>query len=113
MDVSTAFFFGDVEEDIHVIHPLGLDDSSVRVLCGLEKAPRILSRKIGRLMTKHGYLPVNSDTSIHSRPERNIIIAIYVDDVLVASPSHLEIHRPNSIHTYRSTDGRRPHQTPA
>lgn len=46
MDVSTAFFFGDVEEDIHVIHPLGLDDKIVRVLYGLEKAPRILSRKI-------------------------------------------------------------------
>lgn len=110
MDVSTAFFYGDVEEDTHVTHPLGLDDSSVRVLYGAEKAP---SRKIERLMTKHGYLPFNSDTSIHSRPDRNIIIAIYVDDVLIPSPSHLEIHRPNSIHTYGSTDSRRPHQTPA
>lgn len=31
MDVSTAFLYGEVEEDIYVIQPIGLEDRSGRM----------------------------------------------------------------------------------
>lgn len=66
-------------------------------LIGLEQAPHVWSKKIEKLMEKYGYIPFNSDSSVYQRPDREIIIAIYVDDVLIASPSRLEIHRARSI----------------
>lgn len=48
-------------------------------------------------MNEYGYIPFNSDSSVYHRPDREIIIAIYVDDVLIASSSRLEIERAKSI----------------
>lgn len=82
MDVLTAFLDGDVEEDIYVIQPLGLDDGSGRVcklqkaLYGLKRAPRIWSKKIEKFMRKYGYWSFNSDRGVYSRPDRDVIIVI-------------------------------------
>lgn len=51
MDVSTAILYGDAEEDIYVIQPLGLEDGIGRVcrfqkaLYGLKQVPPHLAKK--------------------------------------------------------------------
>lgn len=103
MDLSTAFLSGEVEKDIYVIQPLGLEDISERVsklqraLYGVKRAHCLWSKKFEKLMRKYEYILFNSDSSAYHRPDREIIIAIYADDVLIASSSHLEIHRAKSI----------------
>ena len=54
-DVSTAFLYGDLEEDIYMIQPEGCDDGSGRVchlkrsLYGLKQAPRCWNKKCNDL----------------------------------------------------------------
>ena len=103
MDVATAFLYGEVEEEIYVIQPTGLEDGTPqrcrlkKALYRLKQAPRVWSKKIEKLLQKYGYIHFNSDLSVYSRPDHNIIIAIYVDDVFIASPSPVEIIRAKSI----------------
>lgn len=101
--MSTTFLYGEVEEDIFVIQPTGLEDGCNRVcklqkaLYKLKQALHVWSKKVEKLMRKYGYIPFNSDSSVYHTPDREIIIAIYVDDVLIASSSRLEIYRAKSI----------------
>lgn len=107
MDVSTAFLYGEVEEDIYVIQPIGLKDGSgcmcklQKALYGLKQAPRVWSKKVEKLLKKYGYIPFHSDSSVYHKPDHKpdeeIIIAFYVDDVLIASPSQTEIVRAKSM----------------
>lgn len=99
MDVSTFFLHGQFELGIYIIQPTGLADGDNQV-CMLQKAlnrpkqaPRVLSRKIERLMKKYGYIPFYSDSGVDHRPDREILIAIFVDEVLIVSSSCLEIYR--------------------
>ena len=99
MDVSTAFLHWEIEEDIYIIQPVGLEDGSDQVwklqkaLYGLKQAPRVWSKKVEKLLKKYGYIPFDSDTSVNHKPDQEIIIAFYVDAVLIASSSRSEILR--------------------
>ncbi len=99
MDVSTAFLYEEVEEDIYFIQPVGLEDGSDRVcklqkaLYGLKQAPCVWSTKVEKLLKKYGYIPFDSDSSVYHKLDQEIIIAIYVDDILIASSSWSEILR--------------------
>ena len=48
-------------------------------------------------MQKYGYIPFNSDLSVYSCSDHNIIIAIYIDDVFITSPSLNKIIRAKFI----------------
>ena len=107
MDVSTTFFYGEVEEDIYVIQLIGLEDGSGRIcklqkaLYGLKQAPCVWSKKVEKLLKKYGYIPFSSDFSIYHKldhkSDKDIIIAFYVDDVLIASPSQTKIVHSKSM----------------
>lgn len=101
--MSIAFLYGEVEEDIYVVRPLGIEDKSKRVckfqkaLYGLKQVPCIWSKKVEKLLKKYGYIPPDSDSSVYHRPDQKIISANYADDVLIASSSWPEIFRAKSI----------------
>lgn len=89
--------------DIYVIQPIGVENGSKRVcklqkaLYGLKQAPRVWSMKVEKLLKKYGYIPFDSDSSVYHKPDQVIIIAFYVDDVLIASASRPEIFRVKSM----------------
>ena len=89
MDVKTAFLYGDVDTDIFIHQPIGFDDGSGRVcklnkaLYGLKQSPRIWYRHLLNYLTALGYRPFTEDYSVFLHPELNIIIAVYVDDLLI------------------------------
>lgn len=95
--------YGEAEEDIYVVQPLGLEDESKRVcklqkaLYGLKQAPCVGSKKVEKLLKNYGYIPFGSDSSVYHRPYQKIVSANYVDDVLIASSSRHEIFRAKSI----------------
>lgn len=98
MDVKTAFLYGDLEQDIFMEQPEGFVDSKhpdhvcklQKALYGLKQAPRQWHAKIDDFLISHlGFQssPYDPCFYIRYRDESMIIIALYVDDILLASSS--------------------------
>ncbi|KAF4337239.1 integrase catalytic core [Fusarium beomiforme] len=79
MDIKMAFFYGFVNDEIYVHQPERFDDGSGRVcnllraLFGLEHAPRPLLLDMGDFVKNYTF------------------IAVYMDGLLIAGPSKIEI----------------------
>ena len=100
-DVSTAFLYGDLEEDIYMIQPEGCDDGSGRVchlkrsLCGLKQAPRCWNKKFNDFLTKEGFKSSFADPCLYirNRNGRKLILVLYVDDGLIASSNKEDVEQ--------------------
>ena len=92
-DVSTAFFYGDLEEVIYMQQPEGYDDCSGKVcllkksLYGLKQASRCWNKHFGNYLLKLGFEVSHADPCMFIRSTGNskLIIVLYVDDGLVAA----------------------------
>lgn len=95
MDVVTAFLNGDLDEDIYMEQPEGFRDSRypdhvcklLKALYGLKQAPRQWHAKIDSfLVHKLGFTCTAADACLYIRCSGNRleIIALYVDDLLIA-----------------------------
>ena len=100
-DVSTAFLYGDLEEDIYMIQPEGCDDGSGRVchlkrsLYGLKQAPRCWNKKFNDFLTKEGFKSSFADPCLYIRNlnGRKLILVLYVDDGLIASSNKEDVEQ--------------------
>ena len=97
-DVSTAFLYGELEEEIYMHQPEGFDDGSGRVcrlkrsLYGLKQAPRCWNKRFGNFLRQLGFQQNKADPCIFMRVRGNeIIIALYVDDGQMVATSEAEI----------------------
>lgn len=98
-DVSTAFLYGDLEEDIYMAQPKGFEEESGAVcklkksLYGLKQAPRCWNKRFGDFLAKEGFRASCADPClfVRIRNERKTILAIYVDDGLIASSCEHEL----------------------
>ena len=88
-DVKTAFLNGELEEDIYMRQPAGLNDGSPKVwklvkgLYGLKQAPRIWFQKIRSVLLELGLQQSSAEPCIFFN--RHILLYLYVDDLLLAS----------------------------
>lgn len=97
-DVSTAFLYGELKEEIYMKQPDGFDDGSGRVcrlrksLYGLKQAPRCWNKRFGDFLRNRGFEQSEADPCVfvRHRGEHRVIIALYVDDGLVAATSKEE-----------------------
>ncbi|CAI7864788.1 unnamed protein product, partial [Closterium sp. NIES-53] len=95
MDVTTAFLNGVLEEEIFMVQPEGFDDGSGRVLrlkkalYGLNQAPWQWYLKLRGVLEEIGFTPSTADHSLFmlGEGEQRSFIAVYVDDILIFSPS--------------------------
>lgn len=93
MDVKTAFLYGDVEEEIYVEQPTGYEEGDAtedvcvldKALYGLKQSPRIWYNTLTSFLRSLGFEPLHSDFSVFVRGQ--LIVAIYVDDILLVGPS--------------------------
>lgn len=100
-DVKTAFLYGDLNEDVYMTQPIGYDDGSGKVcklqksLYGLKQASRCWNQKFTSFIKQFEFVPLKSDSCvfIHSKDDNKIILALYVDDGLMAASSE-ECMRP-------------------
>lgn len=89
MDVKTAFLYGAIEEELYMEQPTGMTDGSPRVcrlkraLYGLKQSPRVWYETLTKFLRSLGFTPINADFSVFINYETKIIIAIYVDDLLI------------------------------
>lgn len=101
MDVKTAFLNGDLEEDVYMRPPQGIDIPGGKVLklrkslYGLKQAPRCWNQKFHDVMTKLGFERTNSEPCLYikSTDSSVSIIVLYVDDMLFLSNDKSEMKR--------------------
>ena len=97
MDVKTAYLYGDVDTDIYITQPYGFNNGSGRVcklnkaLYSLKQSPRIWYQYLLNFLNGLGYHSLAEDYSVSLNPETNIIITVYVDDLLIVGASVAKI----------------------
>lgn len=92
-DVSTAFLYGKLEEEVFMKQPEGYVDGSdsvcrlQRSLYGLKQAPRCWNKRFSDFLIKLGFVKSDADPCLFVKKEEKdiLLIALYVDDGLLAS----------------------------
>ena len=105
MDVKTAFLNGDLEEEIFVRQPKGFIDKEHpsrvcrlrKILYGLKQSARCWNKTIDEYLKQSGYVQNDADPCIYLKrfvkegKEVILLIAVYVDDLLIASNNDKEL----------------------
>jgi len=93
MDVKTAFLEGNIDKEIYVTQPTGFESGKPGQVCklnkalyGLKQSPRLWYFTLTAYLKTLGYDPLSSDESVLINHDTKVIIAIYVDDLLLVGP---------------------------
>jgi len=94
-DVATAFLYGNLEEEIYMKQPEGYEDTTNKVcklnksLYGLKQAPRCWNKRFVDVLKSMEFKASDADPCVFIKKQENdlLILAIYVDDGLLASSS--------------------------
>jgi hypothetical protein len=108
LDVKTAFLHGELEETIYMHQPEGFivegkEDHVCqlrRSLYGLKQSPRQWYKRFDSFMIRHGYTRSSYDSCVYYRQLADgsfVYLLLYVDDMLIAAKSMLEIKRLKSL----------------
>ncbi|KAL2237883.1 UNVERIFIED_CONTAM: Retrovirus-related Pol polyprotein from transposon TNT 1-94 [Sesamum indicum] len=97
MNVKTAFLHGDLDENIYMNQPFGFTDMSKpdyvcllkKSLYGLKQSPRQWNKKFDVFMQSLNFTRSHYDHCLYFKHVDNtpIFLVLYVDDMLIASPS--------------------------
>ena len=97
MNVKSAFLNGDLEEEIYMTLPEGVEPPPnipnpvcrlFRALYGLKQASRVWNKKLDEFLISQGFRRMNSDHAIYIyiRKSKSLtMIVIHVDDLLIAA----------------------------
>lgn len=92
LNVNNAFLHGDLNEDVYMEVPKGIQCRKGNQVCklkkslyGLKQASRKWYEKLTSLLLKQGYCQSSSDYSLFTHKEGDIFTAllIYVDDIII------------------------------
>lgn len=91
MDVKSAFLYGDIEEDVYMYYPDGVENKSGKVLklnksiYGLKKSPKNWNEKINSFLEKENFIRSKNDYCLYVKTSGNdrTFIVLYVDDLLI------------------------------
>jgi hypothetical protein len=96
MDIKTAFLNGILEETIFVEQPAGFADGTSKVcklnraLYGLKHAPRIWNQILSTFIQEQKFIHTSADFSLFVN-SKDTIVAVYVDDLLLAGSDQKDI----------------------
>eukprot|EP00253_Pinus_taeda_P014632 PITA_14632 len=92
MDVKSAFFHGDLHEEIYMEQPIGFIQTDSSLVCrlkkslyGLKQAPRACYAKMDSFLLESGFSRCYSDNTVYTKKVGNflIIVVLYVDDLIL------------------------------
>lgn len=93
LDVKTAFLNGEIKEDVYVSQPEGFEQAGkehmvyklLKALYGLHQAPRAWYEKLNACLVNLGFVRCPYEHAVYTRKEgeNNMIVAVYVDDLLI------------------------------
>jgi hypothetical protein len=103
MDVKIAFLYGDLEEQIYMEQPEGFSQPGhehlvcklKKSLYGLKQSPRQWYKRFDSYMMRIGYRRCEYDCCVYVKSlddDSFIFLLLYVDDMLIAARSILEIN---------------------
>ena len=96
MDVTSAFLNGELEEDIYMMQPEGFAVKGQKnLVCklnksiyGLKQSPRCWNQNLDAFLKELNFIQSKSDPCVYTRINGELmIIAIYVDDIVIAGKS--------------------------
>lgn len=98
-DVSTAFLYGELDENIFMRQPEGFEDGTNRVchlkrsLYGLKQAPRCWNKRFAEYLLKLGFKRSDSDPCLFIQRKNSelLLLVLYVDDGLVAATNKIQL----------------------
>ncbi|CAI7849710.1 unnamed protein product [Closterium sp. NIES-54] len=105
MDITTAFLNGILLEDIYMAQPDGYEDGTSQVcklkkaIYGLKQAPRCWYEKLEEVLLSGGFKTSQVDHSLFllGEGEQLLLLLVYVDDILLFSPSMEQIERTQKL----------------
>ena len=91
MDVKNAFLHGDLQEDVYMHPPPGVEIPPGyichlrRALYGLKQAPRAWFERFSSVVSAAGFTPSDHDPAlfVHTSSRGRTLILLYVDDMLI------------------------------
>ena len=99
MDVTSAFLNEDLEEEVYMKQPEGFTDRGQehlvcrlkRSIYGLKQSPRCWNLTLDTQLKKMGFVQSTSDPCIYTSSKDRLILAVYVDDIVLAGKSEKQI----------------------
>ena len=96
IDIDTAFLNGELNEEIFIEPPPGCNDFKTNQVCklkkslyGLKQAPRTWNLTLVKFLNDYGLTQIKSDSCVFL--DSNLIVAIYVDDIIIAGKNMNQI----------------------
>ena len=103
MDIKTAFLYGELDEEIYMEQPEGFvkrgQENQVcrlkKAIYGLKQASRTWNEKLHTTLLEQGFKRTRSDAGVYvySHDQAEVILIVYVDDLLHMGHSLPEIKR--------------------
>jgi hypothetical protein len=108
LDVKTAFLQGRLQEEVYVEQPPGYNDGTGRVcllykaLYGLKQAPRAWHEHLHEQLSQLGYSVSVADPGLYVCSKvgpdgERVLLLVYVDDMLLASPSSAAVQEAKEM----------------
>jgi beta-lactamase class A len=97
MDVVSVYLLGDLEEEAYIeapkglVVPLGKVLKLIKGIPGLKQSGRVWNKKITAFFEDHGLKSLPTDHSVFTNKERTLIVALYIDNLLLFSSIVREI----------------------
>lgn len=88
-DVSSAFLYGEIDEDVYLEPPEGVTVRNgqclklKKALYGLKQAPKRWNSKFDEVVKRMGFVPTTTDPCVYKIPKQEIMLCVYVDDGLI------------------------------
>jgi len=103
LDVKSAFLHGELQEEVYVQQPEGYAVKGKehcvlrlsKALYGLKQAPRAWNMRLDRSLKKLGFTRCISEQAVYIRGtgKTNLILGVYVDDLIVTGEEPSEIRK--------------------
>ncbi|KAL4310349.1 hypothetical protein GQ457_01G030280 [Hibiscus cannabinus] len=96
LDINNAFLHGYLQEEVYMQPPPGYIDKNSGLVCklnkslyGLKQASRKWNERLASALLDQGFKQANSDSSlfVKGKEEHFIALVVYVDDIVLVSPS--------------------------
>ena len=101
LDVSNAFLYGDLDEQVFMEQPPGYvaqgESSEVcllkKAIYGVKQSPRAWFHKFSHLLFAYGFVSTVSDPTVMRKrtPHGCVILAVYVDDIIITGSDDAEV----------------------